>query len=93
MTDECGMVFNVVDVAKPLASAVKVTEANNMVVWHPGVGNSYIQSMSTGECVKFRKEKGTFVFDVEFTEAEETGTITLDSGAGVSVWPKKCCLR
>ena len=32
-------------------------------------------------------DKGTFVLDVEFTEADEKGTITLDSGAGVNVWP------
>ena len=29
----------------------------------------------------------TFVFNVTFENGEE-GTITLDSGAGVSVWPK-----
>ena len=33
-----------------------------------------------------RVEKGTFVFDVEFKDGE-AGTITLDSGAGVNVWP------
>ena len=31
-------------------------------------------------------EKGTFVFDVEFKDGEAR-TITLDSGAGVNVWP------
>ena len=31
---------------------------------------------------------GIYVFDVQCQNSEE-GTITLDSGAGVSVWPKE----
>ena len=78
------MVFNVADVGKPLAAAGKVVEAGNRVVLDEG--DSYIENKATGEKMPLRKEKGVYVFDVKF-EDESTGTITLDSGAGVSVWP------
>ena len=32
-------------------------------------------------------KKGVYVFDVTYEDGEQ-GTITLDSGAGVNVWPK-----
>ena len=88
LTGECAMRFNVADVAKPLASAVKITEANNVVVLHPKEGKSFTLNLDTNERIKIRKEKGTYVFDVQYTEGDEVGTVTLDSGASVSVWPK-----
>ena len=78
------MVFNVADVGKPLAAAGKVVEAGNRVVLDEG--DSYVENKATGERMPLRKEKGVYVFDVKY-EDESTGTITLDSGAGVSVWP------
>ena len=39
--------------------------------------------------MKIREEKGTYVFDVMYTEANGEGVVTLDSGAGVNVWPKE----
>ena len=81
------MDFNVADVGKPLASAVKVCQAGNRVLLSPEPGESYIENIKSGERMELRVEKGTFVFDVEFSEGED-GTITLDSGAGVNVWPK-----
>jgi hypothetical protein len=37
-----------------------------------------------------RVERGTFVFDVQYLGGGGTdGTITLDSGAGVNVWPEQ----
>jgi hypothetical protein len=88
-TRESGLIFNVADVAKPLASAVKVCEAGNRVVLDlskPGM--SYVENIKSGERMQLTKEKGTFVFEVKFTDDGTTGKITLDSGAGVSVWPK-----
>ena len=41
----------------------------------------------TGAKIALRIDRGTFVFDVEFQDGE-VGTITLDSGAGVNVWPE-----
>ena len=67
---------------------MKVTEANNVVVLHPTEGKSFILNLDTKERIKIRKEKGTYVFDVQYTEGDEAGTVTLDSGASVSVWPK-----
>ena len=48
---------------------------------------SYIENEATGDRMPLRIERGTFVFDVEYNGGKD-GTITLDSGAGVSVWPE-----
>ena len=37
--------------------------------------------------MRMRTQKGVFVLDVKYQNGEE-GAIALDSGAGVSVWPK-----
>ena len=37
--------------------------------------------------MQLRKKKGVFVFDVQYQDGD-SGEITLDTGAGVSVWPK-----
>ena len=81
--------FNVANVAKPLASAVKVVEAGNLVVMHPDKEKCFIQNLETGERMRLREEMGTYVFDVIFEDTKERGQVTLDSGAGVSVWPKE----
>ena len=47
----------------------------------------YVESKSTGERMRVDVKDETFVFSVTFESVEE-GTITLDSGAGVSVSPK-----
>jgi hypothetical protein len=88
-TRASGMMFHVADVAKPLASAAKVCEAGNRIVMDPEPGKSYVENVLTGERMLLKKERGTFVFEVEFLDDGGTGHITLDSGAGVSVWPKK----
>ena len=84
LTRVSAMNFNVTDVKKPLASAVKVVKAGSKVVLNPG--GSYIENMETGERMAVRIEKGTFVFDVELEDGE-ISTITLVSGAGCHVWP------
>ena len=48
---------------------------------------SCVVSKSTGERIRVDVEDETFVFNVTFENGEE-GTNTLDSGAGVNVWPK-----
>jgi len=77
--------FNVADVRKPLASAAKMVRSGNRVVLDSE--GSYIQNKSTGETMEVKIKDETFVFEVQFENGEQ-GTITLDSGAGVHVWPK-----
>jgi hypothetical protein len=68
-----------------LASAVKVAQAGNRITMSSE--GSYIENVRTGEKMPLRIERGTFVFDVTYSGGQE-GTITLDSGAGVNVWPE-----
>jgi hypothetical protein len=79
------MRFNVAPVQRPLASAAKVVEAGNKIVMSKK--ESYVENETTGERMPLRIERGTFVFDVDF-QGGQHGTITLDSGAGVNVWPE-----
>ena len=81
------MRFNFAKVQKPLASAAKVVEAGNRISMGPKPQDNYIENTKTGEKIELRVDRGTYVFDVEF-ENGEVGAITLDSGAGVSVWPE-----
>ena len=50
-------------------------------------GGSYIEHAASGERMQLYVKKGVYVFDVTYEDGEQ-GTITLDSGAGVNVWPK-----
>ena len=77
--------FNVAEVKKPLVSAVKMVRNDNRVVLD--ADGSYIENKSTGERMAVRMQDETFVFDVEYEDGEK-GSMTLDSGAGVHVWPK-----
>ena len=55
------------------------------MIMEPGGG--YIQNVTTGEKSNLRVDRGVYVFDVKFSEGDR-GVVALDSGAGVSVWPK-----
>ena len=74
--------FNVADVQRPLASASKVVAKGNRIVLDEG--GSFIQSVSTGEKIALRVERGVYVFDAKHEDGP-TGTMALDSGAGVNV--------
>ena len=76
------------NVAKPLAAAVKVAQAGNIIVMHPDPDKCFIQNIESGERMRLRENRGTYVFDVIYEDTKEKGIVTLDSGAGVSVWPK-----
>jgi hypothetical protein len=86
LTRHCNMTFHKADVRSPLASAAKMTEAGNTIVLTASGG--YVENNQTKEKLKVRKERGVFLMDIVFEDGKE-GTITLDSGAGVSVWPSK----
>ena len=81
------MTFNMAGVTKPLASAAQVVASGNRIVLDPNPDESYVQNIRTGEKMALREQKGVYVFDVQYHNGDQ-GTITLDSGAGVSVWPK-----
>ena len=46
-----------------------------------------MERKSTGERMRVDVKGETFVFDVTYEDGQN-GTITLDSGAGVNVWPR-----
>ncbi len=71
--------------SQPLASAVKIFRFGSRVVLDEE--GSFIMNQVTGECMEIRVKDETFVFDVQYENGEQ-GTITLDSGAGVHVWPR-----
>jgi hypothetical protein len=84
LTRESAMKFNEADVRRPLASAVSVARAGNRIVMEEHGG--YIESKATGERMKMRVEKNTFVYDVQLEDGAMVA-VTLDSGAGCNVWP------
>jgi glutamate 5-kinase len=86
MTRESAMKFNVAGVKKPLASAAAIVAAGNRIMMGPTAEENYIENVGTGEKMQIRIEGGTYVFSVMYPDGEE-GEITLDSGAGVNVWP------
>ena len=49
--------------------------------------DSYIENRKTGERMKLQVKDGTYVFDVQYKDGE-VDEPTLDSGAGVNVWPE-----
>ena len=71
---------------RPLASAVRVAKAGH------GIGleahGGYIENLATKERIEVREENGVCVMDVQFDD-ETVDVITLDSGSGCNVWPKR----
>ena len=59
-----------------------------MVLQPAECGESFIQNVKTKEKMEVREHRGTYVFDVVYEQTGERDVVTLDSGAGVSVWPK-----
>ena len=76
--------FNVGKVQRPLASAAKVVEQGNRIVLQ--AGRSYIENEKTKERIGLRLGRGTYIFDIKLMSGKR-GQTTLDSGAGVNVWP------
>ena len=85
LTRESAIKFNEAKVRRPLASAVQVAKAGNRVVLEEDGG--YIENIKTKERMKVKVEKNTYVFDIQVEDGEKI-TVTLDSGAGCSVWPR-----
>jgi hypothetical protein len=91
LTSPAALNFHVANVKTALASAVAVVKAGNRIVLDvasDGSDRSFIENKETGERMTVKVgDSNTFVFDVQY-ENGESGLITLDSGAAVSVWPK-----
>jgi hypothetical protein len=68
------MLLNAASVNRPLASAAKVAEAGNFSVL--GASGGYIENLQTKERMAVRKERDTFLMDVEYANGE-LGVITL----------------
>ena len=90
LTSASSIRFHVTDVTRPLAAAASVCKAGNRVILdlHDEEG-SYIENKVTKERMALHlSANNTFAFNVEYAVTGETGEITLDTGAGASVWPK-----
>ena len=85
LTRASAMKFNEADVRRPLASAVSVVQAGNRIIMEEEGG--YIENRVTGERMKIRVERNTYVYDVQMEDGAMV-TVTLDSGAGCNVWPR-----
>ena len=70
---------------RPLAAASNVASSGNRIVLEGDGG--YIESITTGDRIALRLERGVYVFDVVLPNGEKA-VIALDSGAGVCVWPE-----
>ena len=87
LTSPVALNFHVANAKTALASAVAVVKAGNRVVLDTA-DCSFIENNETGERMVVRiGHSNTFVIDVQY-ENGESGLITLDPGAAVSVWPK-----
>ena len=85
LTRQAVMEFAEADVRKPLASARHATKAGNGI-WLEANGG-YIQNLATGEKMEVRVENDARAFDI-MVDGQIEDTAALDSGAGVSVWPR-----
>ena len=64
------MHFQAIDeLSKPLASAARITEKGNKIVFNDEKGDSYIVNHKSGKKVPLLKENGVFVMSVEFLSA------------------------
>ena len=84
MTRMAQLEFNEADVRNPLASARFVAKAGNGI-WLEANGG-YIENLESGERMAVKIVNDVYVFDVELDDGS-TDVVTLDSGAGCSVWP------
>ena len=69
------MVFQVSDVTKPLASVARIVEKGNVVQFGAGEDDSFIMNISTGKKIPMKKEKGSFVLNVEYLVEESIAAL------------------
>jgi hypothetical protein len=66
------IVFQVTDVTKPLAAVSRIVEKGNVVQFGPRPEDNFIRSES-GKKIQIRRERGTYVIDVEFNDGPAAG--------------------
>ena len=71
--ETCQMKFQVTDVIKPLAAAMAVVKGGNRIVLEDGLGKSFFENIRSGDKIMLKESRGTFVFDVEFSESQTSG--------------------
>jgi hypothetical protein len=90
LTTLSSIMFNVTNSLHPLASCGSVCKAGNRVVLDlDDKAGSYVENKITKERMRlYLSDHNTFCFDVQYPDGTD-GSITLDSGAGARVWPKR----
>jgi hypothetical protein len=63
------MNFHVTDVKKPLGAVCRIAEKGNYVCFGPESKDNYIMNIGTNEKIMMKRERGTYVLDVEFMES------------------------
>ena len=66
------IVFQVTDVTKPLAAVSRIVDKGNVVQFGPRPEDNFIRSES-GKKIQIRRERGTYVIDVEFNDVPAAG--------------------
>ena len=82
--DSASIAFQVGGVRKPLESAAEIIESNNRVALDPN--GRCIENKTSNKRWPLKGRGGTFMFDVTIEGQKES--ITLDSGAAISVCPE-----
>ena len=63
------MNFHVTDVKKPLGAVCRIAEKGNYVCFGPESKDNNIMNIETNEKIMMKRERGTYVLDVEFMES------------------------
>ena len=63
------MNFHATSVKKPLAAVCRITECGNRVCFGPRPEDNYIMNIQTQEIIQMKKERGTYVLEVDLTNS------------------------
>jgi len=62
------MNFHATSVKKPLAAVCRITDCGNKVCFGPEPGDNYIMNISTKERIYMKRERGTYVLEVDLKD-------------------------
>jgi hypothetical protein len=66
------MNFHVTDVQKPLGAVCRIADKGNYVCFGPGDVDNYILNIESGEKIWMKRERGTYVIEVDYEEGEDS---------------------